>query len=61
MEGQQPKVIENAEGARTTPSVVAFSKDKNERLVGQAARRQVSVAIRYFVFCDKGFFYFPGN
>ncbi|XP_065176126.1 stress-70 protein, mitochondrial-like [Sycon ciliatum] len=40
MEGQQPKVIENAEGARTTPSVVAFSKDKNERLVGQAARRQ---------------------
>jgi molecular chaperone DnaK len=39
MEGKQPKVIENAEGARTTPSVVAFTKD-GERLVGQAAKRQ---------------------
>jgi len=39
MEGQQAKVIENAEGARTTPSMVAFSDD-GERLVGQAAKRQ---------------------
>jgi molecular chaperone DnaK len=39
MEGKQPKVIENAEGARTTPSVVAFSGD-GERLVGQPAKRQ---------------------
>ena len=39
MEGGQPAVLENAEGARTTPSVVAFSKD-GERLVGQAAKRQ---------------------
>ena len=39
MEGTQPKVIENAEGARTTPSMVAFLDD-SERLVGQPAKRQ---------------------
>ncbi|MBA1337682.1 MAG: molecular chaperone DnaK [Pelagibacterales bacterium] len=39
MEGSQPKVLENAEGARTTPSVVAFSEN-NEKLVGQSAKRQ---------------------
>ncbi len=39
MEGGQPKVIENAEGARTTPSIVAFAKD-GERLIGQPAKRQ---------------------
>src|SRR6201747_2695016 len=39
MDGKQPKVIENAEGARTTPSVVAILDD-GERLVGQPARRQ---------------------
>ncbi len=39
MDGSNPKVIENAEGARTTPSMVAFSKD-GERLVGQPAKRQ---------------------
>ena len=39
MDGGQPKVIENAEGARTTPSIVAFTKD-GERLVGQSAKRQ---------------------
>ncbi|WP_310483671.1 Hsp70 family protein, partial [Chamaesiphon sp. VAR_48_metabat_403] len=39
MEGGKPVVIANAEGMRTTPSVVGFSKD-GERLVGQMARRQ---------------------
>jgi len=39
MEGGEPVVIANAEGARTTPSVVAFTKE-NERLVGQVAKRQ---------------------
>ena len=39
MEGGQPTVIANAEGSRTTPSVVAFTKD-GERLVGQVAKRQ---------------------
>ncbi|MBO6783214.1 MAG: molecular chaperone DnaK [Alphaproteobacteria bacterium] len=39
MDGDQGKVIENSEGARTTPSMVAFS-DNDERLVGQAAKRQ---------------------
>ena len=39
MEGSTPKVIENAEGARTTPSIVAFTDD-SERLVGQPAKRQ---------------------
>ena len=38
MDGSQPKVIENSEGARTTPSIVAFTD--NERLVGQPAKRQ---------------------
>lgn len=39
MEGGEPKVLVNEEGARTTPSIVAFTKD-NERLVGQIAKRQ---------------------
>ena len=39
MDGKEPKVIENAEGARTTPSMVAFT-DEAERLVGQSAKRQ---------------------
>ena len=39
MEGGEPVVIANAEGARTTPSVVAFAKD-GERMVGQVAKRQ---------------------
>ena len=38
MEGSQAKVLENAEGARTTPSVVAFTE--NDKLIGQPAKRQ---------------------
>ena len=39
MDGTQAKVLENAEGARTTPSVVAFT-DTEEKLIGQPAKRQ---------------------
>ena len=39
MDGSDPKVIENSEGTRTTPSIVAFA-DGGERLVGQPAKRQ---------------------
>jgi molecular chaperone DnaK len=48
MEGSQPRVIENAEGARTTPSVVAFA-DNSERLVGQPAKRQVCLFNCHFM------------
>lgn len=41
MEGKNARVIENAEGARTTPSMVAFT-EKGERLVGQPAKRQAA-------------------
>lgn len=40
MEGSTPKVIENAEGLRTTPSIVAFTED-GQRVVGTPAKRQV--------------------
>src|SRR3546814_17962043 len=39
MEGSKPKVVENAEGARPTPSIVAFAQD-GERLIGPPAKRQ---------------------
>jgi molecular chaperone DnaK len=52
MEGKIPKVIENAEGARTTPSVVAFTKD-GERLVGVAAKRQAVVNPENTLFATK--------
>ena len=42
-EGDNVTVIPNPEGGRTTPSVVAFTKDGNERLVGQLAKRQAIV------------------
>jgi molecular chaperone DnaK len=42
IEGGQPKILENAEGNRTTPSIVAVNKNK-ERLVGQGAKRQAVV------------------
>ena len=40
MDGDKARVIENAEGARTTPSIIAFTDDNNEVLVGQSAKRQ---------------------
>ncbi len=54
MEGGQPTVIANAEGARTTPSVVAISKT-GERLVGQLARRQAVVNPQNTVYSIKRF------
>jgi molecular chaperone DnaK len=52
MEGGEPTVIPNAEGGRITPSVVAFTKN-NERLVGQAAKRQAVVNPENTVFSVK--------
>src|SRR3954466_10943240 len=52
MEAGKPKVVENAEGARTTPSIVAFTKD-GERLVGQPAKRQAVTNPENTVFAVK--------
>ncbi|TAN36747.1 MAG: molecular chaperone DnaK [Verrucomicrobia bacterium] len=54
MEGGQPVVVPNAEGGRTTPSIVAFSKG-GERLVGQAAKRQAVLNSRNTVYSIKRF------
>ena len=54
MEGNEPKVIPNAEGSRTTPSVVAFAKS-GERLVGQVAKRQAVTNPTNTVFSIKRF------
>src|SRR3989304_1638051 len=54
MEGGDPGVIPNAEGGRTTPSVVAFTKD-GERLVGQVAKRQAGTNPQNTVFSIKRF------
>ncbi len=54
MEGGDPVVIPNAEGGRTTPSVVAFTKD-GERLVGQVAKRQAVTNPKQTVFSIKRF------
>src|SRR5438270_2823540 len=52
MEGSTPKVIENSEGARTTPSIVAFTAD-GERLIGQPAKRQAVTNPEYTYFAIK--------
>ncbi|KAK2932241.1 hypothetical protein FoTM2_006699 [Fusarium oxysporum f. sp. vasinfectum] len=52
MEGKVPRIIENSEGARTTPSVVAFAED-GERLVGVAAKRQAVVNPENTLFATK--------
>jgi molecular chaperone DnaK len=54
MEGGEPVVIENSEGARTTPSIVAFAKS-GERLIGQAAKRQAVTNSQNTVFSIKRF------
>jgi molecular chaperone DnaK len=54
LEGTEPTVIPNAEGARTTPSVVAFSKG-GERLVGAAAKRQAVTNPERTIFSIKRF------
>ena len=51
MDGSQPRVIENSEGARTTPSIVAFTE--TERLVGQAAKRQAVTNAANTIFAVK--------
>ena len=51
MDGSQPRIIENSEGARTTPSIVGFTE--NERLVGQAANRQAVTNATNTIFAVK--------
>ena len=54
MDGKEPRIIENEEGARTTPSVVAWD-DKGEAMVGQVARRQAVTNPKRTVFSIKRF------
>ena len=51
MDGSQPRIIENSEGARTTPSIVAYTD--SERLVGQAAKRQAVTNAQNTIFAVK--------
>ena len=52
MEGSQPKVLENSEGARTTPSMVAFTEE-GERLIGDAAKNQATLNPENTIFDSK--------
>src|SRR5437588_7051901 len=55
MEGGEPTVLENAEGSRLTPSVVAVNPKTNERLVGQVAKRQAITNPENTIFSIKRF------
>ncbi len=55
IEGGKSEIITNAEGSRTTPSVVAFKKDSGERLIGQVARRQAALNPERTLFSVKRF------
>src|SRR5215468_11777797 len=55
MEGGEPTVLENAEGSRLTPSVVAVNPKTNERLVGQVARRQAITTPENTIYSIKRF------
>ncbi len=55
IEGGKAEIITNAEGTRTTPSVVAFKKDSGERLLGQVARRQAALNPERTLFSVKRF------
>ncbi len=55
MEGGEPVVITNEEGGRTTPSVIAFTKDGN-RLVGQVAKRQAVTNPENTILFDQAFY-----
>ncbi|MBP1626687.1 MAG: chaperone protein DnaK [Holophagaceae bacterium] len=59
MEGGQPKVIPNAEGSNTTPSIVGFNPKTSERLVGAAAKRQAVAQPKNTVFSIKRFMGLP--
>src|SRR5512144_889545 len=53
MEGGKPKVIENSEGARTTPSIVAYTDNNDEILVGAPAKRQAVTNAKNTLFAVK--------
>ncbi len=55
VQGGKAEIITNAEGSRTTPSVVAFKKDSGERLIGQVARRQAALNPERTLFSIKRF------
>ncbi len=55
VQGGKAEIINNAEGSRTTPSVVAFKKDSGERLIGQVARRQAALNPERTLFSVKRF------
>ena len=59
MEGGQPKVIPNPEGANTTPSVVGFNPKTSERLVGVAAKRQAVAQPKITIYSIKRFMGLP--
>jgi molecular chaperone DnaK len=55
LEGGKPVVISSSEGGRTTPSIIGFAKDSEERIVGQVAKRQAVTNAQNTVFSIKRF------